>query len=206
MKIPEWLKNLFTEHRKEIDYVENPPDEASVERIINKVINPKTKIYENKNSDNSQFPAQDAGADAPTSQNADLPDFKGPEKETVEKQPCCPYGVKRNIVNSIREIRKFEEEHKVAASVMKALLRIMAEIAVNAMKGKVSAGALLMLLNALNFDKAKASAYEEGELAGRNARIEEEYFPSADDGLPKFTGIKSSTTLRDDIFSIARDA
>ena len=89
---------------------------------------------------------------------------------------------------------------------MEEILRIVAEIVLNVLKGKVSSALLLMILNAKNFDKAREEAFREGEIAGRNARIEKEYFPGVDDGIPSFRDAKPKTRHNNSIFSIARDA
>ena len=121
------------------------------------------------------------------------------------KKGCCPYSVKRNIVNSIREIERFAKEHELAADILKALLAALVELTFEAMKGKVNGATLLMLLNAINFDRAAAEAYKEGEIAGRNAQIEERYFPKTEDGLPHFRGMKERHNDTG-IFSLARNA
>lgn len=53
--------------------------------------------------------------------------------------------------------------------------------------------------------KATEEAYLKGEIAGRNSRIEEVYFPTKDDGVPHFRGYVSRKPSSD-IFSMAREA
>ena len=132
-------------------------------------------------------------------------DQKSDERTVSGKISCCPYSVKRNIVKSIEEIERFAQEHELAAEMLKAVLTALAEITLSAMRGKVNGAILLLILNALNFNKAKERAYKEGELAGRNSRIEEKYFPQNDDGLPHFNGMKERTG-EIGIFNLARKA
>ena len=132
-----------------------------------------------------------------------------PDKEENPENPkkgCCSYAVKRNIVASIEEVRRFAEEHKLPERTLKALLTIAADMLLNALNGKVKGSVLLLLLNAMNFDKAKSEAYSDGEKAGRNQKIIEEYFPTTDDGVPEFNGVDSLSRNKSDIFTVARDA
>lgn len=54
--------------------------------------------------------------------------------------------------------------------------------------------------------EAIKEAYRQGEIAGRNAQIEEKYFPKTDDGIPHFRGRPSRHISSADIFSMAREA
>ena len=56
------------------------------------------------------------------------------------------------------------------------------------------------------FNAAVADAYKRGFLDGKNASIEEKYFPKTDDGIPAFRGRPSTAVLAGDIFSMAREA
>lgn len=55
-------------------------------------------------------------------------------------------------------------------------------------------------------EEALREAYRKGEIAGRNAQIEEKYFPKTDDGIPAFRGRPSRGVSSTDIFSMAREA
>lgn len=50
------------------------------------------------------------------------------------------------------------------------------------------------------------TAYAKGYKDGRNATIEERYFPKTDDGIPVFRGKPEKRNLNPDIFSMAREA
>lgn len=50
------------------------------------------------------------------------------------------------------------------------------------------------------------AAYQKGLIDGRNAAIEEKYFPTKDDGIPHFRGRVSRPQPFSDIFSMAREA
>lgn len=139
-------------------------------------------------------------------ENAVCEQPEGEAGEEKANESSCPYILKRNIVASLQEIRKFAEEHNLASAMIKALLTLLAEMAIDALKGKVSGTVLAILLNAMNFDKARSEAYREGEIAGRNAQIIEKHFPSTDDGLPHLASGPSPESVKEDIFSIARNA
>ena len=55
-------------------------------------------------------------------------------------------------------------------------------------------------------EEALKEAYRKGEIAGRNAQIEEKYFPKTDDGVPQFRGRASKQAVSSDIFTMARNA
>ncbi len=123
-----------------------------------------------------------------------------------EERKGCPYAMKRAIVASLEEIRRFAQEHDLAATVVRALLTLLAEMVVDALKGKVSGRVLEMLLKALRFDSVRKEAYDEGHLAGRNARIETELFAEEREELPDITGADTFAPTKDSIFNLAKDA
>lgn len=57
-----------------------------------------------------------------------------------------------------------------------------------------------------DFNKAIEEAYQRGLIDGRNAQIEEIYYPKEDDGIPVFRGKPSNYRSTGDFFSIAREA
>jgi hypothetical protein len=132
-------------------------------------------------------------------------------KDPEEPPRSCPYATKRAIVESLNEIRRFAEEHQLATTVVRALLTMLAEMAIGALKGKVSGAVLEALLKAFNYERDKQRAYEQGELDGRNATIIETHFPEPNnppgtDGLPHVNGIVSNPEGSSNIFELARSA
>ena len=126
--------------------------------------------------------------------------------DNKEKKECCPYALKRNIVASLQEIRRFAEKHDLAATMIRALLTLLAEMAIGTLKGKVSENVLEALLKIFSFERMREEAYRQGELDGRNARIIEEHFPAQDSRPPHLTRGTTSATATTSIFSIAKDA
>lgn len=179
--IVEILRNLFKRNGVEEDKTFEAPSRETVERLMNRVLD---------------------GADGQK-------EGESPEEEasqgTREKKESCPYATKRAIVNSIAEIKRFAEENKLAASVLRALLALLVEIALAALKGKVSRQVLETLLKALNYEMAMEEAYRKGHLEGRE-EMTEERFPGNDDGLPHLNGtiLRGESTSIFDVAAAAR--
>lgn len=125
------------------------------------------------------------------------------ETELKDTVRCpCPYAMKRNIVVSLEEIRRFAEKHNLAATLTRALLTLLAEMAVGALHGKVGEKALETLLNAFNYTRHVNDAY----IRGRNEKIETEYFPENKE-VPHLGGMQKDDPDDDEsIFNIAKDA
>ncbi len=159
--IVEFLRSLFRKEKADMEELPAPPSDETVNRLLDRALGEKTGEPTKENG------AEDAG-----------------EEKAKES---CPYATRRAIVESIAEIRRFAEENKLAASVLKALLTLLAEIALGTMKGKVSRHILETLLRAINYEFAVDEAFKKGHTEGRNELIEERY-PSDDDGLPHING------------------
>lgn len=172
------VKDLLRKKAPGLDAVPREPGEETVARLIEKSVGGKVAAV---------------GSDGPG------------EPDTAEKKGC-PYAAKRAIVASLQEIRRFAEEHKLASTVVKALLTLLAEIALDALKGKVSGRILETLLKALNYDRDKKAAYSEGKVDGRNAKIEMVHFADKGDDVPNINGSVRSNSGAASIFDIAKEA
>ena len=205
----QWVRQILGKHEEDLKEIHSPSPET-VENLISRVSETgfkKEEAADIPTLEDSGVIRKDAEASgSSTFKEERKQDEEKPKEEESQQDSKCPYVLKRNIVASLQEIRKFAEEHNLASAMIKALLTLLAEMAINALKGKVSGTALAVLLNAMNFDKAKSEAYREGEIAGRNAQIMEKHFPSTDDGLPHLSSGAKNTGSTSDIFSIAREA
>lgn len=172
-KLKRWLRELFSHHEEELtDLPEMLPEEDTVNKLIDRAVGESNESNE-----------------------ADEADEPG-------NKPCqCPYALKRNIVASLEEIRRFAEQHQLAAAVVRALLTLLAEIALGAMKGKVGEKALETLLKAFNY----TSHVNEAFLRGKNEAIVREYFPESDD-IPHLGGMQKEEDNENNIFNMAREA
>lgn len=89
------------------------------------------------------------------------------------------------------------------------LLPFLTQLAIELESGLISDDTRRLLTNALNYDADMIRARTEGELAGRNAAVEEHLMSHDDsDGVPHpGCGQGASTTVRPfSIFDLARDA
>ena len=176
-----WVREILSRNEAELSDIPSQPPEDVAERLIDKA------------TDNGQPPTENGKR---TTEN---------EKRTTDngkrKTEPCAYAVKRNIVKSLQEIRKFAEKHDLAATMVRALLTLLAEMAIGALKGKVGEKALDALLKAFNYQQHIDEAY----LRGKNEVIVREYFPEADE-IPHLGGMQREDPETDSIFSMAKQA
>lgn len=183
-----WVKEIFSQNEAELTDIPSPPPEETVEKLIDRGAAKASPDIAGQEED-----AARPGKATP-----------GPtENEKGNKSPAesCAYAVKRNIVKSLQEIRIFAEKNNLAAAIVRALLTLLAEMAIGALKGKVGEKALDTLLKAFNYQRHIEEAY----IRGRNEKIIREYFPEADD-IPHLGGMQREDPDTDSIFYVARQA
>lgn len=192
----EWVKGLIRRKAPDLDSMPQPPSEKAITTFFHRILPDEEEIPdEEKLSIEEKLPE-----DAATSDKE-----KKSEKEK-ENSNCCSFAVKRNIVNSLHEIKKFAEENNLAGTMIRALLTLLAEMALGALKGKVSSSVLDSLLKVFNYETAIADAFSRGEIAGRNAKIEKEYFPAPPDPktVPEIPRRRIPIDTQPTIFKIAK--
>lgn len=180
--ILQWVREILRIKAPDLTTLPEPPSEQVVTSLVNKA------------SDNTPVKSPEQ-----SEQN----DSIAPKKES------CPYAVKRNIVESLREIRKFAEENNLAATMVRALLTLLAEMALGALRGKVNSSVLDSLLKIFSFEAAVADAYTRGEQAGKEAALEKEFFPASPEEVPHLRGLtpsRSDSTTLPEIFRLARES
>ncbi len=190
-----WVKEILHLKAPEMDRIPSEPAPEVITTLINKATGESTTNNGKRETDNGQR-----------------------ETENDEKHESCPYALKRNIVESLREIRKFAEENDLAATMVRALLSLLAEMAVGALKGKVSGTILDALLKVFNYEREKEEsalriklekeeAYRQGVIAGKNAGIEIEEFPAVTEDVPNLKGNTAPSSCDNgNIFRIAGEA
>ena len=112
-----------------------------------------------------------------------------------EKEPeSCPIATRRLIREAMQQLRHFTEEHRLTATVAKALLAILAEITISALHGRVNTQVLEVIKRVIRHeqqrlfedsghaglfeDNDRHSASDDGKSGWReNQKV-------ADDGLP----------------------
>lgn len=198
------LNLIITLHRKNKTKQFNPMEKRETNRnilsVVREILGKKSPAIE---KDGGINPSPDDGVvERLISKAVDETPGKNPDKEPGIPA-SCPYATKRAIVESLAAIRKFARDNNLASTVLKAILTLLAEIALDAVKGKVGTKALETLLKAFNYDSAKKEAFKKGETAGRNARIKEEIFPPQTTGLPDINGSLQRSNRTSNIFRIA---
>lgn len=154
------------------------PSEATVERLITK-----------------------ASGEKPASEGETEGSRGAGEKEKVS----CPMATKRALVTSLNEIKAFALRHNLGSLMVRALLALLAEMALGAMKGKVSGKVLESLLKAVTYETAVAAAYEEGSATGRQEALERELLPKATE-LPVLNGTPKAGADGETFFDLAKRA
>lgn len=185
----EFLRDLFRRNMGNGPELPAALSEETAEKLMNRAMG--EDAHATQESAEESGSASDEGS-GKGGDSADVSGETGAGEENAEKgsgkvRESCPYATRRAIVESIAEIRRFAEEHKLAASVLKSLLSLLAEIALGAMRGKVSRQILEALLRALTYELAVEDAFKKGHSEGRTEFIEERY-PADDDGLPHING------------------
>lgn len=194
-----WVKEILHLKAPEMDSIPSEPTPEVITTLINKATGESTpsKDQQPKSKDGSP---------------------KSEDQQPKTKDQGCPYALKRNIVESLREIRKFAEENDLAATMVRALLSLLAEMALGALKGKVSGTILDALLKVFNYEREKEEsalriklekeeAYRQGVIAGKNAGIEIEEFPAVTEDVPNLKGNTAPSSCDNgNIFRIAGEA
>ena len=196
------IRDLLHQEEPEMEAPPASPAEEIVERLIDKAVG-ESASDDSKNQEDSKGDEDPEGAN--DSKNEGDSEDESDDSDKGEKKGC-PYATKKAIVESLKEIREFAEKHHLKETVIKALLTMLAQIALGALKGKVSGKVLDTLLKAFNYEKALREAYMEGEIAGRNATIREEIFPELNQDVPDLNGVAMNPVSHDSIFELARQA
>lgn len=216
-----WIKEILSRRDPELETLPAVPRPEVVTSLITKASGLPAETTQRDNPSNKTATTT-GGKEESTAEDFNKNDSGKEDSDGEEsgKNRGCSYAMKRNIVASLQEIRRFAEEHDLAATMVKALLSLLAEIAVGALKGKVSGTILEALLKVFKYDSQhetfmnererfeseKDDAYRRGEIDGRNARIIEEHFPAITPDVPHLRGGNSTTPVTSNIFTMAKEA
>lgn len=103
---------------------------------------------------------------------------------------------KANIGKSMEQIEKMQEAEGISDEDIDAALEFITTLCTDQVKGIISPEAVHMALKALNHDKDVAIAEEDGEVRGRNARIEEKLRSAKKgDGMAALDGKNAEVSL-----------
>ncbi len=131
------------------------------------------------------------------------------ERVAQEKQLEEEY--QKNIGESIQSIDAMQEQYNLSDEQVDNALELLLAIIKDGIVGKFSTEHLQMAIKTLNYDTDLANARTEGEISGRNAKIEEKLRkPQGGDGTPNLAGSNNGATRRQErinsIFDVARGA
>lgn len=150
-----------------------------------------------KQDEDSELPEQ-------TSENPETSD----DSDNSENSEISENSENPDLTQSSQSSQSSHEPHDPHSS-HDPLLPFLTQLATELESGLISDDTRRLLTNALNYDSDMIRARTEGELAGRNAAVEEHLMSHDDsDGVPHpGCGQGASTTVRPfSIFDLARDA
>lgn len=153
-----------------------------------------------KQDEDSELPEQTSD-DSDNSENSD-------NSDNSENSENSKNSENSNITQSSQSSQSSHSSHEHQAP-HDPLLPFLTQLATELESGLISDDTRRLLTNALNYDADMIRARTEGELAGRNAAVEEHLMNHDDsDGVPHpGCGQGASTTVRPfSIFDLARDA
>ena len=109
--------------------------------------------------------------------------------ENLAKEKNLSEEYEKNLGESLAEVERLKEEKQLKDEVLDAAWAEVVNIANEAIMGKITRETLEMAMKALNHEAEVENARSEGELAGRNAKIEETMRkPTGGDGMPVMGG------------------
>ena len=130
--------------------------------------------------------------------------------ERLAKEKTLEEEYKANLAESMAMLDKLQQERQLNDEVVDAAMDMVMKIANEALMGKFTAETIEMALKAVTHDAEVENARTEGELAGRNAKIDERLRkPMTGDGTPMLAGSNNAPTRRrddDSLFAMAREA
>lgn len=116
----------------------------------------------------------------------------------------------KNIDQTLADLQKIQEEEGLSDSDVDDVMELLESISHDGIVGKFTPESIRMAIKAIKHDDDVADAQEEGEVMGKNAKIEEKLKKRAKgDGLPQLNGKNNSpkTAARPkSIFDIAAGA
>lgn len=129
--------------------------------------------------------------------------------EKVAKNDEYEAQYEKNLPASLRAIEAWAEKRGVGDEEIDKAVDALSKLCGDFILGKITPESIEMMLNAINHDTDVANAQEEGEVAGRNAKIVEKMRNSKKgDGINNLNGRNGtpSQNKRKSIFDLAREA
>lgn len=131
--------------------------------------------------------------------------------ERLAKERSLEAEYKKNFAASMDMLEKLQADRGIGDATIDAAMNLIMQMANEAILGKFTEQTVLMALNAVTHDADLANARTEGEVAGRNAKIDEQLRkPKGGDGQPSLAGSNNAPTRRrsggQSMFDLAADA
>lgn len=131
--------------------------------------------------------------------------------ERLAKEKSLEAEYKKNFAASMDMLEKLQQEKGIGDETIDAAMNLVMQMANEAILGKFTEQTVLMALNAVTHDADLQNARTEGEVAGRNAKIDEQLRkPKGGDGQPNLAGSNNAPTRRrvggQSMFDLAADA
>lgn len=154
------------------------------------------------------IPPEESASGSLSEKEGPDPDPEKAERKATDPDPAekgaesCPIATRRLIREAMQQLRNFTEEHRLTATVAKALLAILAEIAVSALQGRVNTQVLEVIKRVIRHEQERLfdTHNEDGCLETPDTKPRE----IADDGLPHM--INTPFASRQSFFELADQA
>lgn len=115
----------------------------------------------------------------------------------VAKEKELEEEYQRNLSETIENLDKFQSENRLSDEMTDKVMEFLAGIVRDGIMGKFTPETIGMALNAVNHDADIQNARTEGQVAGRNAKIDEQLRkPKTGDGTPDLAGSNNAPTRK----------
>lgn len=132
------------------------------------------------------------------------------EREETQAPDPLPEEFASHLGDSLKCLEGFRTGRKPSAEDWDTVFSLLFSIVGDAANGVITPATAETLLRAVSYDRAVGIAMHEGEIKGRNARIEEQLLsPVKSDGLPSLQGARggsASPRRSQSIFDLAGEA
>lgn len=131
--------------------------------------------------------------------------------ERIAKEKSLEEEYQANFSESMKMLEQMQTERGLDDATIDAAMDLIMKTTNEAIMGKFTPETVEMALKAINHDAEVEAARSEGEVAGKNAKIDETLRkPQAGDGLPAMGGTNNGPTRRKNkpasLFDMAREA
>lgn len=113
--------------------------------------------------------------------------------DRLSEQASLKKETEGNVKATLKTMDTFQEKYGLSDDEMDGIFQQLDDIASNAIKGKVDEATFEMIYKARNHDADVAAASREGEVRGKNSRIEEKLRKEKRPGMPADLGGRKAT-------------